>query len=104
MQVAGYIFPPFFMTVNGKGFQGENIRADQCQVLQSAFFPGFPQGNPTEVPVTVGVAAHPGPGAVQVVIDQKHLLPVRADHPGGSGQVGNRIVPGIQVLSAGQQG
>ena len=104
MQVAGYVVTSFFMAVNGKRFQGENFGTHQRQVFQSAFFPGFPQGNLAKIPVTVGVAAHPGPGAVQIVVDQEHLLPVRTDHPGGSGQVGNRIVPGIQVLLAGQQG
>ena len=46
------------------------------------------------------MAAQPGPGVVEIMIRQEHLIAVGTDHPGRGCEVGGRIVPGIEILAA----
>ena len=59
----------------------------------------FPHRCRQEVLLSVGVAAQPGPGAIEVVIGHQDLLAVGADHPSGGGEVGVRIGSGVEFLA-----
>ena len=57
-----------------------------------------------QVRIAVRVAAHPGPGAVQIVVYHNHLRPVGTDHPCGSRQMRHRVFPGQQLRAAAEKG
>ena len=98
--MGGDIGPSFFVAVHGENFQRQDIGRKDGDFRQTAFFQGLPLRNSQQVPLSVGVAAQPGPGVVELVKGHEDLLPVRADHPGGGGQMGGLIAAGVDIFTA----
>ena len=89
-----------FVAVHRQNFQRIQILRHWMDLRETAFLPDLPQRHGQQIPVSVGVAAQPGPGVIELVIGHQDLASVRADHPGGGGKMGGGIGSGIQVLVA----
>ena len=100
MEVGGNVPAMLFMAVHRQDFQRIQVLGHGADLRETAFLPDLPQRHGQQIPVSVGVAAQPSPGVIEPVIGHQDLLPVRADHPGGSGKMGGGIGSGVQILVA----
>ena len=100
VQVRGDVPAVLFVAVHRQDLQGIELRRDGRHGHKPALLPHLPQGNGEKIPLPVGVTAQPGPGVIEIVIGQEHLLPVRTHHPGRGGQVGGGVFPGVERLAA----
>ena len=88
-----------FVAVHRQNLQGKDVRGHRADLCEAALFLNFPDRCRQKVLLPVGVAAQPGPGAIEVVIGHQDLFAVRTDHPGGGGEVGVGIVPDVELLA-----
>ena len=87
MKMGRNVFSAFFVTAYGNDFQGKNFFRNRFNIGYSAFFLCFPLRNLKQIGFAVGVAAHPGPGIIDVVIDHQNLRSFRVKDPGGRSEM-----------------
>ena len=87
MKMGRNVFPAFFMTAYGNDFQGKNFFRNRFNIGYSAFFLRFPLRDLKKIGFAVGMASHPGPGIIDVVIYHQNLRSFRIKHPGGGSEM-----------------